>query len=354
MMVHFRKRFPVEDLARINEYIGTGVWPEEIRNVDRNDEIINETESNTDGENGNNDAKGSNSTDDGKDAEKPSTGQTAKGKKNRNTSKKKEKHRKKEKTEYKHKGKLVVDATVAPSDIKYPTDINLLNQCREHLETAISILWEKAPHTGHKLPYSHKKARKSFLSLSKSKKWTKAKCRSAIADQLRYIELANNKLKELQSKINDYASLYPKYLRDRLSVIPTVYQQQKQMYDNNTNICENRICSLQQSFVRPIKRGKRPNPTEFGQKLHLSVVEGYTFFEQTSWSNFNEALDLKATVEDYFRATPHNSARAAGERKWVLMKALFRSCTLCTARKSDKIRAHFIRQMPQTNCAVVP
>lgn len=37
MMVHFRKRFPVEEVAKINEYICTGVWPDQQRNVDRND-----------------------------------------------------------------------------------------------------------------------------------------------------------------------------------------------------------------------------------------------------------------------------------------------------------------------------
>ena len=29
MMVHFRKRFPVEEVAKINEYVCTGKWPEE-------------------------------------------------------------------------------------------------------------------------------------------------------------------------------------------------------------------------------------------------------------------------------------------------------------------------------------
>lgn len=84
-------------------------------------------------------------------------------------------------------------------------------------------------------------------------------------------------------------------------MIPTVYQQQKEMYDNHTHVCANRIVSLEQPHVRPIQRGKRPNPTEFGQKLHLSVVDGYTYLEQTSWSNFNEGCDLVASVEDYAR-----------------------------------------------------
>ncbi|MBR3076663.1 MAG: transposase [Oscillospiraceae bacterium] len=36
-------------------------------------------------------------------------------------------------------------------------------------------------------------------------------------------------------------------------------------------------------------------------ELHLSRVDGYTYLEQTSWSNYNESCDLKATVEHYRR-----------------------------------------------------
>ena len=87
-----------------------------------------------------------------------------------------------------------MDATVAPADIKYPTDIDLLNKSREHLETAVGIVWKEVPHTGHKLPYSAKKAHKSYLKLARSKKWTRAKCRKAIGEQLACIELAARQL----------------------------------------------------------------------------------------------------------------------------------------------------------------
>ncbi|MDE7262504.1 MAG: IS5 family transposase [Oscillospiraceae bacterium] len=278
MMVHFRKRFPVEEVAKINEYVCTGKWPEEQRNVDRNDE-----------EDKRNEPPAPPSVD-GEGTPGPSR---QKGKKN--TSKKKEKRRKK------NRGKLLLDATVAPADIKYPTDIDLLNKSREHLETAVNILWEHVPHSSHKLPYSAKKAKKSYLKLAKSKKWTQAKCRKAIGAQLRYIELATRQLEKYSSLVPDANTLFPRWLRDRLVVIPVVYQQQKEMYDNRTHKCENRIVSLEQPHVRPIQRGKRPNPTEFGQKLHLSVVDGFTYLEQTSWSNFNEGCDLEAAVEDYLR-----------------------------------------------------
>ena len=93
----------------------------------------------------------------------------------------------------------------------------------------------------------------------------------------------------------------PYWLLDRLQVIPMVYAQQKEMYDNHTHTCKDRIVSLEQPFVRPIQRGKRPNPTEFEQKFHLPVEEGYTFLEQTCWNNYNEGNDLKAVAEDYRR-----------------------------------------------------
>ncbi len=285
MMVHFRKRFPVEEVAKINEYICTGKWSEAQRNVDRNDESNQEPPIPP--------------TDAADEEEGPSSAPSKQsGKANRNTSQKKKKQQKKRK---KNRGKLLMDATVAPADIKYPTDIDLLNKSREHLETAIEILWKEVPHKSHKLPYSAKKARKSYLKLVKSKKWTRAKCRKAISEQLNYIELAMKRLEALKAQVPDFERRFPRWLRERLAVIPVVYAQQKQMFDSNTHTCPDRIVSLEQPHVRPICRGKRPNPTEFGQKLHLSVVDGYTFLEQTSWNNFNEGTDLQAAVEDYFR-----------------------------------------------------
>ena len=286
MMVHFRKRFPVEEVAKINEYICTGVWPDQQRNVDRNDA---QEESQQDENPDNNQEP---------PAVKGQEQSSKSGKRDKNTSKKKLKREKKQK---KNRGKLIMDATVAPADIKYPTDIDLLNKSREHLETAVDILWKEVPHKGHKLPYSPKKARKSYLSLAKSKKWTEAKCRTAIGDQLRCIQQATKRLEELEVLVPDYEKRFPAWLHRRLEVIPLVYAQQKGMYDNHTHKCEDRIVSLEQPHVRPIQRGKRPNPTEFGQKLHLSVVDGFTYLEQTCWNNFNEGCDLAAVVADYYR-----------------------------------------------------
>ncbi len=172
-----------------------------------------------------------------------------------------------------------------------------MNQFRELQEKAIDILWEHTERRGHKTPYSRRKARKSYLKVEKAKRHGKNAVRKAIGEQLRYVELGARKLKELLRKVPEQH--LPGWLLRRLKVIPNVYVQQKEMYDRRVNTCPDRIVSLHQLHVRPIVRGKIPNPTESDQKLHISVVNGYVFLEHVSWDNFNESVNLKAAVERY-------------------------------------------------------
>jgi len=51
--------------------------------------------------------------------------------------------------------------------------------------------------------------------------------------------------------------------------------------------------------VRPIVRGKAGSEVEFGQKISLSVVDGYTFIEDQRWDNFAEGITLIASAEKY-------------------------------------------------------
>ena len=41
-----------------------------------------------------------------------------------------------------NRGKLIIDATCAPADISYPTDLGLLNKARVHTEKIIDILYK--------------------------------------------------------------------------------------------------------------------------------------------------------------------------------------------------------------------
>ena len=73
------------------------------------------------------------------------------------------------------------------------------------------------------------------------------------------------------------------------------------MQDENKNTVENRIVSVRQPHVRPIKRDKARNPTEFGQKVTFSVIKGFTFMEKQSFDNFNEGKTLIECLEEYHR-----------------------------------------------------
>src|SRR6056297_655297 len=84
-----------------------------------------------------------------------------------------------------------------------------------------------------------------------------------------------------------------------MSVIRILYAQQQEMYDNKTHRIDDRIVSIGQPWTRPIVRGKAKAPVEFGAKLEISVVNGFSTIEKISWDNFNESQGLMASVERY-------------------------------------------------------
>ena len=82
-----------------------------------------------------------------------------------------------------------------------------------------------------------------------------------------------------------------------MGTIRAVYEQQKYMYDNRTHSVPDRIVSVSQPFVRPIVRGKAGKPVEFGAKLDISVVDGWTRLECCSFDAYNEAGNLREMAE---------------------------------------------------------
>jgi len=236
MMVHFRKRLSSETMSEINEMI-TGVKREE-KSDDKNNS----------------------------DDEDP---------------------------EPKNNGKLLVDASCAPSDIRYPNDVSLLNEARENTEKIIDRLCKVR---GEKKPRTYRKiARKEFLRFIHAKKPDRKKVRRAIGKQLQYV---GRNLKNIE-KMADSLEILSRREYKNLLVIQELYRQQKAMYDAKTNRIESRIVSISQPHVRPIVRGKAGSPVEFGAKIEVSLVDGYAFIDNLSWENFNESVSLKDQIEKY-------------------------------------------------------
>lgn len=196
-----------------------------------------------------------------------------------------------------HQGKLLMDATCAPADITYPTDLKLLNDGREKLESMIDTL--HAPFCGQQdKPRTYrKKARKDYLALAKQKKPSKRKLRKGIKKQLNYVARDLIHLQTLAGQ-GGLEHLNTKQYRD-LFVIQELYRQQKLMFQTKTHRIDDRIVSISQPHVRPIVRGKPHTNVEFGAKLSLSLVDGWAFLDNLKWDAYHEAGDLPASVERY-------------------------------------------------------
>ena len=88
--------------------------------------------------------------------------------------------------ETENKGTLMLDATCAPSNIRYPQHFSLLNEAREKLETIIIRFCKTY---GFSRPRMYRRvARKNYLTLAKAKKRSTKKIRATIRKQLAYIK----------------------------------------------------------------------------------------------------------------------------------------------------------------------
>ena len=201
------------------------------------------------------------------------------------------------KEEAKNEGKMIIDATCAPADIKYPTDLGLLNDAREKTEEMIDVLHAPLV-TLRKKPRTYReKARKAYLAIAKQKRPQKNAIRKAIGKQLRYIK-RNLQMIDVLEQLPGAGTLSSR-LREKRSTIRVLYAQQLNMYQNKTHQVEDRIVSIHQPHVRPIIRGKTRSFVEFGAKIELSVVGGYSFLETMNWDAFHEGKGLREAIERY-------------------------------------------------------
>jgi len=196
-----------------------------------------------------------------------------------------------------HQGKLLVDATCTPADINYPTDLSLLNEAREKTEAIIDRLYKEHKGTEKKVRTYRIKARKEYLKVSKKRRKGEKELRRAIRKQLGYVKRNLLYIKELEKKTS-FVFLSKNQYRNLL-ICNELYRQQELMHRKKDHQVEDRIVSISQPHVRPIVRGKAGAAVEFGAKLTISVVAGFTCIEKLSWDNYNEGIDLIEQIQKY-------------------------------------------------------
>lgn len=194
-----------------------------------------------------------------------------------------------------NKGTIILDATCAPSDIRFPTDVSLLNEARTKMESLISKLHRQSD-SGVKTPRTYKQiARRDYLRFARSRRPSIKKIRKAIRQQLGYV---NRDLKIAGSLMEKGYNLSA---QDQmlLKTIETFYFQQDKMHRERNHQVSDRIVSISQPWVRPIVRGKTNAPVEFGAKVAISMVDGYAQVDKLDWDAYNEGNTLIESIERY-------------------------------------------------------
>lgn len=190
-----------------------------------------------------------------------------------------------------NKGKASLDATVADAEIKFPTDLDLLNQGREKAEELIDFLYGELQMNVKPRDY-RREARKNYLNLSKKKREGEKELRKGIKAQINYLKrdvgLINKQL-DIAQKLGK-SQLFDRHQLKYFYVIQHLLVQQREMFKEKKHSVENRIVSIHQPHIRPIIRGKAKAKVEFGAKINVSLDDGYARIDHFDWNAFNEGV----------------------------------------------------------------
>lgn len=197
----------------------------------------------------------------------------------------------------KHKGVLKIDATCADAEVRFPVDVDIIHDGCKVVDRYLTSLCKSLG-----IPLvrsSYKTARRFYLELVKRKKKGGKFVKETISHLLHYLKVDLRKITEIFVDHRGSKGLLKPHEQRILNAIFDMFAQQTYMHDNNVHACANRIISIFQPHLRPIKRGKARAKTEFGAKIGAAIYEGYTFIDHHSWNAYNENTDLKLQVEKF-------------------------------------------------------
>jgi hypothetical protein len=155
-----------------------------------------------------------------------------------------------------NQGSLLIDATCVPADIRYPTNLSLLNEARELTETLIHAMHLQVRESFSHKPRTHRKqARKQFLAVAKKKRPRINMIRKATKQQLCHLK---RNLASIDALAACGASLLTagRHAYQKLMIVSELFRMQNILYHRETRRIPERIVSFCQAHIRPIIRGK--------------------------------------------------------------------------------------------------
>lgn len=206
---------------------------------------------------------------------------------------------------------MLVDATVFPENIRYPTDTGLLNEARQWLVSKIKTIGGKI---GKKYRTYCRTARQEYLNFNKKKRKTKKDVKRIRKSMLQFVRRNVRQFNEVLTLAAEQGVVVAQKVTERLTVIKELLAQQWHMHRENVKRIDDRIVSLHKPQVRPIKRGKSGKDVEFGPKASLSHVGAFTFLDRLSTDNFNESGDVALQLANYENRFGNKPPYVVGDR----------------------------------------
>lgn len=211
---------------------------------------------------------------------------------------------------------LKADATCADAEVRYPTDIDLVEEGSKYIDRMIDKV---CVIKGIRKPagLGRSRIRAIYLGVIKRKVKGKKQLREALG---RMLPLLYRDILTLLNLIGVDNETYARFNRTQKRTIQAVidmYHQQDQMLRQGTHTCENRIISIHQPHLRPIVRGKVKARVEFGAKIGVSVVSGYSFIDHHSWDAYNESSDLKIHLDLFQKRFGNQPKRFFGDKIYL-------------------------------------
>lgn len=193
----------------------------------------------------------------------------------------------------------MVDATVYPAKVKYPTDTGLLEDVRQWLVKSIKELKEIGG-IKDKVRTYRRKAHMVYLNFQKKRKKTVKEIRRIQKQMLQYVGRNIRQVKELIEKVNpkdimDWAVI--EGIKKRLQDVAEISRQQWKMYKERIKSVENRVVGFWKPYIRPMVRRKDGKEVEFGPKCSVSYVDGYLFLDKISFDAYHEGTVLNDSLD---------------------------------------------------------
>ncbi|MFH1074593.1 MAG: hypothetical protein V1752_05845 [Candidatus Firestonebacteria bacterium] len=189
----------------------------------------------------------------------------------------------------------MVDATVFPANISYPTDTGLIEAVRVWVVEIIKRV-RMAGRVKGKIRTYCRKARAVYLRFQKKRKKTKREIRKARKQLLQFTARKIRQLKRLLRKSAGIPADTLKKIRIRLKVAEQIYRQQLALLQGDLRRIADRIVSFHRPQIRPMVRGKNGKEVEFGPKASVSAVDGYLFLDKFSTDAYHEGVVLNESI----------------------------------------------------------